>query len=82
MSERSNQLRESVDRNLTLHMRDVSHFFGWVIRSLRMRLLSKLGTECKEEEDSDTTHRGHLQAVSKGNVVKKSLRLVEKANGE
>jgi hypothetical protein len=51
MSERSNQLRESVDRNLTLHMRDVSHFFGWVIRSLRMRLLSKLGTECNEEED-------------------------------
>jgi hypothetical protein len=66
MSERSNQLRESVDRNLTLHMRNVNHFFGWVIR----------------RRGSDTTHRGHLQAVSKGNVVKKSLRLVDRANGE
>jgi hypothetical protein len=56
MSERSNQLRESVDRNLTLHMRNVNHFFGWVIRSLRMRLvLSKLGTECNEEEDLTLT---------------------------
>jgi hypothetical protein len=41
-----------------------------------------LGTECKEEEDSDTTHRGHLQAVSKGNAVKISLRLADKANRE
>jgi hypothetical protein len=23
------------DRNITLHMRDVNHFFGWAIRSLR-----------------------------------------------
>jgi hypothetical protein len=82
LSERSNQLRESVDRIITLHIRDVNHFFSWVIQSLRMRLLSKLGTQCKEKEDSDTTHRGHLQAVSKGNTVKNSLRLADKANGE